>query len=285
MPALSATVGAYCGVEHLKRAINDQTNDRDDLILEHLNAASRDLELWLGRRFVPVTATNAYRWPPFHVAASWEVWTEEDLLSVSLLQVAAAGQNAEPVTLTHYWLEPQAFGPPYNRVEVDLSSSDVFQSGPTPQRGVQITGQWGYCATTVPAGTLAAAITSATQTRIGVSVPTTLNQGDVLLVDAEALSVDVSPQLASGTLAVRRGVNGTVATTHSNGAALAVYRAPDDVRRLVRADAIAAYTQDLAAWGKSIGSAEMQVEFQGKAIQSLRQRVERNYRRRMVAAV
>lgn len=203
MPTLSV-VGAYCGVEQFRRASGLQGSDRDAVILEHLLAASRDIERQTLRRYFPVIATDDYRWPPLHIAASWEVWTEDDLLSVSLLQVAAAGQNASPVSLTNYFLEPQQFGPPYNRIEVDLSSSDVFQSGPTPQRSVQITGAWGFCSTTLVAGTLAVAITDAAATLLVCSNASRIDQGDVLLIGSEAIYVD-SPRTQVDTAATLSG--------------------------------------------------------------------------------
>lgn len=284
MSALNLTTGAYCGVETLRRATGYQDASRDSVILQHLLGASRDFDRDTLRRFFPYTGMNAYRWPPLHISASWEQWTEEDLLSVSLVQVAAAGIGAVPVTLTHYYLEPQFAGPPYNRLEVDLSSADVFQSGPTPQRSLQITGQWGYTSTTRAAGTLGAAIASPSATTITISDDTLIDQGDVLLIDSEALFVD-APRNGPLTLTVQRGVNGTTAATHLNGAPIAKYVAPADVQRVVRADAILSFQQDLASWGRVIGAGDLAVEAQGKAMQTMRQRVVSHYRRARTAAV
>ena len=66
--------------------------------------------------------------------------------------------------------------------------------------------------------TLGAAITSAGQTIITVTSATGINVGDTLLIDSEQLTV-VSG--GSGTSVwVNRGVNGTLAATHSNGATI-----------------------------------------------------------------
>lgn len=285
MPTLDVT-GAYVGVEAVKTATKIATTEYDALILEHLLAASRAVEgPPINRRFFPVVATNKYRWPSLNLQASWELWTEDDLLSVSSISVAAAGQNAVPVAITNYFLEPQWAGPPYNRVEIDLSSSDAFQAGPTPQQSVQITGVWGYSADTQAAGTLGGSI-NASVTSLVVSSAALVDQGDVLLIDSEAIYVDTGRSApTSTTLTVKRGVNGTTAASHTSGAAIARYRAPDDVRRLVRADAIASFTQDLAAWGRNVGSGETAAEFQGKALEGLRKSVCQNYRRTRLAAV
>lgn len=284
MPTLEVS-GSYVGVEQFRAASKIQATTDDAVILDHLLAASRDIERLTLRRFFPVIATNYYRWPPFHVSASWEVWTEDDLLSVTLLQAQASGQHASPVNLANFYLEPQQYGPPYNRIEIDLSSSDVFTAGPTPQRSIGVTGLWGYCNTTTPAGTLAAALTTTGVTTATVSVPTPINQGDVLLIDAEAIYVDLSPALGAGDLVIQRGVNGTTPATHLIDAPVSRYQAPASIRRVVRADAIGTFQQDLANWGRTVGQGDMAVEFQGKMAKSYRQTVIDEYRRARFAAV
>ena len=282
MPNISNVSGAYCGVTTFKTAANIQTTQFDALILRHLLAASREIERLTLRRYFPVVATNSYRWPPFHVAASWEIWTEDDLLSVTSLQVAASGINASPVTLTHYYLEPQYHGPPYNRVEVDLSSADVFQAGTTPQRSVQITGQWGYCNDTVLVGTLTAPMGSS-DTTITSSNSTGIELGDVLLIDSEAIFVDATP--GSGVQVLRRGANGTTAASHLSAANVSKYVAPSDIERMVRADALGTFAQDQASYGRTIGAGELAVEWTGKMPQNMRQRIIGDYRRARTAAV
>lgn len=270
MPNISNVSGAYCGVTTFKTAANIQTTQFDELILEHLLAASREIDRLTQRRYFPVTATNSYRWPPFHVAASWEIWTEDDLLSVSSITASTSGINATPVAITHYFLEPQQHGPPYNRVEVDLSSSDVFTAGTTPQRSVAITGQWGYCANTVPVGTLAAPIGS-TDTTISITLTGAVEAGDVLLIENEAVFAEIYPGYTL--LSYQRGVNGTTAAAHAGSTAVNKYVAPYDIRRMVRADALGTFSQDQASWGRTIGAGELAVEWTGKMPQNMRQRI------------
>lgn len=281
MPRLQVS-GAYSGVATLKSAANIQTTQFDALILRHLLAASREIERLTLRRYFPVTATNEYRWPPFHIAASWEIWTEDDLLSVSSITAATSGQNAQPVAITSYFLEPQYHGPPYNRVEVDLSSSDVFTAGTTPQRSVAITGQWGYCNDTVLVGALTAPL-GAADTSLTSDNSAGIELGDVLLIDAEAIFVDATP--GSGTQVLRRGANGTTAASHLNGATVSKYVAPPDIERMVRADALGTFSQDQASWGRTIGAGELAVEWTGKMPQNMRQRIIANYARKRTAAV
>ena len=284
MPAV-ARQGAYCSVEELDAAVPHLAlGTFDAVILDHVLAASREVELQLGRGFYPYTGVNAYRWPAFAVAYSWEVWFDDDAISVSAVEVAAGGIGAAPVALTQYYLEPQQSGPPYSRLEVDLSSSDVLQAGPTPQRSVQITGQWGYCATLAPAGTLAspcnASATTITLAAAGVQ------QGDVITIDNEALFVDHSPDLhTSNSAVVQRGVNGTTAASHLTNAPVARYRAPADIRRLVRGEAISTFQQDQGSWARATGSTDVTLRAANTQLTQYWQRAESTYRRLRMAAV
>jgi hypothetical protein len=219
--------------------------DQQFSLLAHLDEASRSFERDTQRRFFPLVGVNMYRWPSFQIGATWSLWVEEDLLSVTTLQVMATGQNASPLTLTHLFLEPQQWGPPYNRIEVDLSYGDVYQSGPTPQRSVSVTGQWGYSNATVSAGA-ETGLTTATATTLTASVPSLIDTGDVLLVDTEALYVSAGG--GTNTLTVQRGVNGTTAAIHSDNAPISKYRAPSPVSRIVMQMAIAAFLEEQEAY-------------------------------------
>lgn len=344
MPQIPVT-GSYVGLETFKRRCGIVGTANDQAILDHLLAASRDFERQTLRRFFPVIATNDYRWPRYTPTATWSLWLEDDLLSATTITAQATGQNASPVAITHYFLEPQEHGPPYNRAEVDLSYSDVYSSGPTPQRSITVLGSWGFSNDTAVAGTLAADITTTTATTCNVSDASLIDVGDVLLIGTEALYVtgrspldttatlsgnpaaDVKvvtigvsngalvnagetvlidaeqmnvlsitgnnlnlPSAPTGravngtvlaahtagthvyaprTLTVVRGVNGTTAATHLINDAIRRYQAPANVRRAVTAQAVAAYQQELAAYGRTIGAGDMAVEFTGKAVYNL----------------
>ena len=55
------------------------------------------------------------------------------------------------------------------------------------------------------------------------------------MVDDEYMEVitDTSDQLAANVITVRRGVNGSTAATHLNGATVSIWRQPEDLRRAV----------------------------------------------------
>lgn len=237
-------LGCYLGVQTFKArtGVLSEANT-DAAVLAYLNDASRAFERDTQRYFFPYLTTNLYRWPQFAPTATWEVWTEEDLLAVTLLQVAVSGQGAAPITLTNYFLEPQWAGPPYSRIEIDLSSTDALQSGPTPQRAIGVTGQWGYTNATQSLGTIAGLSSgSPTTATITGTAPDT---GDVLLVDSEAIYVSLGGTTGP---TLQRGVNGTAVATHVDGSAVSRYVAPADVQSVILGDALQFYLRNQVVW-------------------------------------
>ncbi len=278
-------LGTYTGVESLRMAANILDTSRDALILDHLDAASRAVEQDTDRFFFPYQTTAYLRWPQLSPQSTWMLWSPDDLLSVTTLQAAASGQNASPVGLTHYYLEPNDLGPPYTRVEVDLSYGDVFTTGNTPQRAIALAGQFGYSNNLVPAGTLTdAAGINASVTTITCSDWTRIDQGDLLLCDSEQVYV-TARGVSPSTLTVQRGANGTTAAAHLLAASIRKYQAPADIRRLVRADALSTLAADQAQWWRSIGADQQQVDWSDKALRSMRTAVIQRYYRARSAVI
>ena len=135
-----------------------------------------------------------------------------------------------------------------------------------------------------------------------------INAGEVILIDSEQMFVRVSGTTAltverafNGTtlaahtnntavhifrtLTVTRGVNGTTAATHANSTAISAYRAPADIRELVTAMTVAAYTQEAAAYGRSIGAGDGAVEMVGRELGNLQARISQHYLRPREAAI
>ena len=87
------------------------------------------------------------------------------------------------------------------------------------------------------------------------------------------------------TLTIERGANGSTAATHLISAAISRYAPPDDVARIVRAAAIMTLQEDLAAWGREIGTGDAGREFQGTAYWKFRATAVESYRFRAIGAV
>ena len=135
-----------------------------------------------------------------------------------------------------------------------------------------------------------------------------LSVGEVILVDSEQMLVRVagttsltveqaynSTTLASHstntavhvfrTLTIERGVNGTTAATHADTTTITAYLAPGPIRELVTAMAISAYSQESAAWGRTIGVGEGASQVNGSDIESMTNRVAAQYLRPREAAI
>lgn len=195
----------YAGRNAVKQASNTESGRlRNDQIDRAIAAASRMIERKTRREFYPTTKTNLYRWPRKQPGTpSTVLYTDEDLLAVTALLSEA--QNASPTTIasSDYFLEPNRDGPPYDRIEIDLSSSAAFASGDTPQRSISVTGRWGYSEDTEPAGTVVSGLDS-DAAAVSMVVPNgaLIDVGAQLLIETEQVHVTeiIAAAAASGAL-------------------------------------------------------------------------------------
>lgn len=175
----------------------------DSVIDRIIEGASERIDAWTRRFFIPRTQTRLYRWPGRASDGSW-LYLDQDLISVTTLQSEA--QNASPTTIVaaDYFLEPnnpQFDGRTvYDRIEIDLSSSAVFQSGDTPQRSISVLGSWGRANDTRSIGLVddPSGITSSETTLIvkDGGLITGAGVGDTLLIGTEQLFVSDKDFLA-----------------------------------------------------------------------------------------
>src|SRR4249919_419187 len=177
----------YCRRDDVQQALDGpstaRTNQQIDRLIE---SKSRAIEQRLHRVFAPTLATRYFDWPNDQMGRSYRLWLDQDEL-ISATTVIAGGTT---LSSSDYFLEPANLGPPYNRLEIDLSSSASFATGSTHQRAISILGLFGYTNEEVSIGALssslagtAAATANATWTtaRFGV--------GDVLRIDSERVTI------------------------------------------------------------------------------------------------
>ncbi|MGA5435477.1 hypothetical protein ACPCIZ_12885 [Streptomyces cellulosae] len=158
-------------------------------------AASRAAEGLLHRTFYPRVETKYFNWPNLQRARSWRLWLgHNELICVSTI---TAGGVVIPDT--DYFLEPNEFGPPYDRIEIDLDSSSAFSTNGTHQRSIAITGTWGYTDDHTAVGTLAEAL-DASETGVDVDGATAarVGVGSVLKVGSERMLVTERTPLSTG---------------------------------------------------------------------------------------
>jgi hypothetical protein len=176
--------------EAIKAAFDIAVTARADAAVDRANAAASEaVQGELHRKFRPELQTISLPWPnPDQHSSTWRLWLDaHELISITSLTVAGTALTEG----THYWLEPNNYGPPYNRIEIVLASTaDGFASGDTFQRSIVIVGLTGFSDTERTLGTLAEAPT-ASQTSLEVDGATAaaVGVGDILRVDTERLWV------------------------------------------------------------------------------------------------
>lgn len=179
----------YAGREAVKRAAGITGTEADGTVDRLIEAASRRVDSDTGRFFIPLTATRYYDFPNDSYARSWRLWLDEDLISAAVVQTGAQDGSPTTIPAADYYLEP-VNSPPYNRLEIDLSSTSVLDSGDAShQRSVSIQGDWGHSAATVSAGAVGSDIANGTVTSIVVTDASLIDVGDTLLIENERLFV------------------------------------------------------------------------------------------------
>lgn len=222
----------YCTLNGLKSELGETTTANDARLSRYIAQASRAIEEYTGRTFIPVTATKYFDAP----ADGCKLFLcYEDLLTLTTLT-----DDTGTITSTYYWLYPLNMRPKHSIVLDTGSLGRGFQYDQDPQRTISIAGVWGYCDDyAAPGLTLAVAVTTTTATTITLSA-STCEVGWTLLVDSEAMFVSG----VSGTVAtVQRGANGTTAATHLIGATVYRYTPPADVE--IACISMAAYANNV----------------------------------------
>jgi hypothetical protein len=246
MPNLYASLGT------VKAEIGKAATTDDTVLLRLTERVSREIDKAAGRHFYAEIATryfdgNGRRKLPI-----------SDLLSVTSLKADSNSDDTYDLTLavnTDYWLYPDNLTQytPYYRVDLNPLSNQLG-GWPRGRRKVQIVGTWGYSQETETSGTLGAAITDVAATSVTMTASHGLTGGETIYVGTEQIHVSA---VATNTLTVIRGINGTTAATASNGAAVTR-------RRFDRAaeEACVVRVADLwrgvqTGYGASIANAEM----------------------------
>ncbi|GAA4226096.1 hypothetical protein GCM10022254_09920 [Actinomadura meridiana] len=204
------TAPCLCTREDVKRAVDIKLTARaDDAVDRAIEAATDVVTGQLHRSFFPWTGTRYFDWP--RQSRAWILRLDQhEVVSVSSL--VTGGVTIPPA---NYFLEPNGSGPPYTRIEMDISSTSAFSTGDTTQRAIAVTGVYcGVPADTAPAGALDGSISDAA-TSVTVTDGSLLGVGDVLLVGTERI-------LVAGTAMADTGVTASALTASNNDVALTV---------------------------------------------------------------
>lgn len=178
----------YATVEDVRAATGSKSTATDVLrIIAALEAASRDVDDVVQRTdgaFRPLYGTYYYDWPVRSGALYYRLWLDaQPLIGLTGLTAGAAS-----IPLADVFLEPQRYGPPYDRIEIDIGSSSAFGFDKTPQRAIGVTGLWGYGDDRRSAGTLVGPISDSASTLV-VSDGSLSGTGDHLVIGTERMEI------------------------------------------------------------------------------------------------
>ena len=175
----------YATREEIKEALDFKETARANRQIDRaIEAASRSVEALCHRRFYPEIATRLFDWPNQQYARPWRLWLDQN----EIISVTALSAGGTVIPSTDYFLEPNEYGPPYNRLEIDLASSSAFGGGDTHQRNISISGLFGYRNDESIVADLDGGIT-ASQTSIDVATAPGIGVGSLLRIGTERMIV------------------------------------------------------------------------------------------------
>ncbi|MEU0207348.1 hypothetical protein [Streptomyces canus] len=207
----------YATREDVQRALDIKLTARNSAQIDRaLQSASRGVDNDLcHRRFYPEIATKSFNWPDSQSATSWRLWLDEN----ELISVTTLTSGGTTISSGDFFLEPDRYGPPYNRIEINLGSSAAFGGGDTHQRDITVTGLWGYRLDETSVGALTAAVSTTTATSMSVNAAASaqVGVGSVLRVDSERMLVTNRTMADTG-----QNVGGSGLTAQANSVTLTV---------------------------------------------------------------
>lgn len=188
----------YATREDVKNALDfKQTARADRQIDRALHTASRGVDALCRRRFYPEIATRSWDWPNAQRARPWRLWLDENEL-LSVTEVTTGGDIVPPESV---FLEPNAYGPPYNQVQLDTASaSSGWIGGDTHQRSITITGLYAGCRDdeTTAGMTTSALNDTATTVSVDAAASAQVGVGSLLRLDTERVIVTGRRQADTG---------------------------------------------------------------------------------------
>lgn len=187
--------GYYCSLEDVKDALDFKTTARSDKqMMRLIGAASAQIEKQMNRSFMPVVGTRYFDWPNLQYAWPFTLHLQRNEV-ISVTTLVGGGVT---IPSTDYYLEPNEYGPPYERIDLRLDKNSFWGGGATWQRNIAVTGVFGYGNDTAPAGTLVTAGINASVTTLQVSTPSLVGTGDTIIIDSEYMTVTGRSNVSTG---------------------------------------------------------------------------------------
>ena len=216
------TTPFYATREEIKAELDVKETARSNARIDRALADATDAVHGLCHRvFYPEQDTRYFDWPGPQHARPWRLWLDANEV-ISVTTLASGGTT---IASSDYFLEPNQYGPPYNRIEVDLDSSAAFGGGDTHQRDITVTGLFGYRNDETTLGATAEALDdSETGVDVDATTSAAVGVGSLLRVDTERIIVTGRTNLDTGQTLGGSGltnINNSVTVTVQSGAAFA----------------------------------------------------------------
>jgi hypothetical protein len=226
--------GSYASIADVKGVLGITATTDDVTIRKIVEAASRSIDQYTNRTFVTSTSTKYFN-------GANVLWIP-DLLSVTTLKTDEDGDGTyentyqvatEPIDYYLYGVGLEDTLNTFPKIRIETSVNGDYAGFATGcRKGVQIAGIWGYgdgiSATPYVADTTITEDLTAGESAIDVTSVTNLSAGQLILIGSEQYYIY---SIATTTLTVEPGVNGTTQATHSSGATIYIYQYPSDIRQ------------------------------------------------------
>ena len=216
-----ATTNCYCTLTELKARLGISDTTDDASLKLAMESVSRFIDTHCQRHFFVETRTR------YFTTDRADELIVPDLLAVTTLSTDGDGDRTYEDTwaATDFDLLPfnallESPPRPYTRIAITPYGDYSFA---VVAKGVSLLGKWGYSENLAALDTLGAAITTTTATTLTATTGTSWSAGQTVLIGSEQMHVQ---SVATNTVTVTRGVNGTTAATALNGAAASLYSYP-----------------------------------------------------------
>lgn len=187
--------------EDVQDAMEMVSTPRADKLTDRAIGAATDIvQGMLRRRFYPETKTIRFDWPGHQHAPTWTLYLEDNEF-ISVAQVVSGGVTLDP---SSYFLRrtDDKDEPPYDMLQIDLSSAGAFSTGTTFQRSLAVTGDAGYnrTNTSVASGSLSVGINDSASQIVLAPVNTVLGVGvgSIAVIGSERLLVTGRYMVSTG---------------------------------------------------------------------------------------
>jgi hypothetical protein len=184
----------YATREDIKDALDVLETARANFEIDRqLQAASRLIDERMHRKFFPLIDTRSFDWPNIQTPWPWRLWLDQHEL-ISLTQLSSGGILIPSANVKLYPTD----GPPYDHLELDISTSSAFTAAQTWQYSITGQGLFGFRADELAAGTVPTGGLDSVSTSISLGIPAYRGVGSLLRIDTERMIVTNRTMISSG---------------------------------------------------------------------------------------